>query len=62
MADKQTIDREGGVQRRANQYPKILSDRNMGRADGDLLRLGTKHVFTARGGKQQITMTQFSMQ
>ena len=59
---KQSIDRDRGFQRRSNQHPKNLSDRNTGQADGDLRRLGTKHVFMARGGKQQITMTQFSTQ
>lgn len=60
-AHKQSIDRDGGVQRRANQHSKILSDRNMGQADRDLQRLETKHVFTARGGKQRITVTQYAV-
>ena len=61
-AHKKSIDSVGGVQRRVNQHQEILSYRNVRRTDGDLQRLGTKHVFTAKDSKQWVTVTQVSMQ
>lgn len=61
-----SIDLVGEFQRRANQHREIPSDRNARPTDEALQRLGTcdttKHVLTARGGDQRVTVTQVSMQ
>lgn len=61
-----SIDLVGEFQRRANQHREIPNDRNARPTDEALRRLGTcdttKHVLTARGGDQRVTVTQVSMQ